>query len=175
MVVRRVTEEFWNLAAEIDALYPNGLPGGLMCGGPMTVRVGVACIVIKNRQILLGRRKGSFGAGQWAFLGGHLETGEMVLEAAQRELEEETGICATAHHMNMFTEDIFDEGRHYITIFTSFDVADEPKILEPHKCEEWRWFLPSQVTQAYFTDIQQELFLPTANFVARGGLRQFEW
>jgi len=50
----------------------------------------VACIaLIWNYRILMGRRRDN---GLWTFPGGHLEEGEQPLEAAKRELFEETGI-----------------------------------------------------------------------------------
>lgn len=43
--------------------------------------------------VLVGRRKGSHGAGLWALPGGWLEWGEPLDAAGARELAEETGIC----------------------------------------------------------------------------------
>ena len=42
-------------------------------------RVGIG-VMIQNEEgeILLGLRKGSHGAGEWSFPGGHLEMGETV-------------------------------------------------------------------------------------------------
>ena len=35
-------------------------------------RVGVGVVVIKNNRLLLGKRKGAHGAGEWSFAGGHI-------------------------------------------------------------------------------------------------------
>ena len=61
---------------------------------PGQVCVGVGAIVIDEATgcVLLGRRKGSHGAGTWALPGGWLEKGEEFEAAAVRELEEETGL-----------------------------------------------------------------------------------
>ncbi|RLC15632.1 MAG: DNA mismatch repair protein MutT, partial [Deltaproteobacteria bacterium] len=52
--------------------------------------IGVAAIVIKDKKVLLGKRKNAHGAGTWAFPGGHLEYKESIEECAKREVFEET-------------------------------------------------------------------------------------
>lgn len=54
-------------------------------------RVGVAVVVRRAGKILLGKRKGSHGAGTWALPGGHVELGEDPVITAFRELVEELG------------------------------------------------------------------------------------
>jgi len=53
--------------------------------------VGVAVVMVENDQLLLVRRSGSY-AGTWCIPCGHVERGEDVREAAQREFKEETGL-----------------------------------------------------------------------------------
>lgn len=55
-------------------------------------KVGVGVIVLKEKKLLLGQRKGSHSQGEWAPPGGHLEFGEEVAACAKRELLEETGL-----------------------------------------------------------------------------------
>ena len=59
------------------------------------VRVGVGVLVTRGAEVLVGQRRGSHGAGDWALPGGHLEVGESWEACAARELEEETGIRLT--------------------------------------------------------------------------------
>jgi 8-oxo-dGTP diphosphatase len=54
--------------------------------------VGVGCIVLKEKSILLVRRLYPPQKGKWSVPGGHVELGESVLETARRELLEETGL-----------------------------------------------------------------------------------
>lgn len=53
--------------------------------------VGVAVIVLKNNELLLVKRYGSY-EGMWCIPCGHLEYDEDVREAAKREFQEETGL-----------------------------------------------------------------------------------
>lgn len=39
-------------------------------------RIGVGVCIVKNNLVLMGKRSGSHGAGQWDFPGGHLEFNE---------------------------------------------------------------------------------------------------
>jgi ADP-ribose pyrophosphatase YjhB (NUDIX family) len=56
--------------------------------------VGVIAVVRRGNQLLLAQRSKGGYIGKWGFPGGHLERGETVVEAALRELEEETGVIA---------------------------------------------------------------------------------
>ncbi|MBS4168720.1 NUDIX hydrolase [Parachlamydia sp. AcF125] len=104
--------------------------------------IGVATIVLRNQKILLGKRKGSLGEGQWACPGGHLEFGESVEACARRELKEETGLDAISLRLGPWIENVMEQGQnHYITLFVLVDrFSGEPQLLEPHKCEGWEWF-----------------------------------
>ncbi|MFP4305774.1 MAG: NUDIX domain-containing protein [Desulfococcaceae bacterium] len=105
-------------------------------------RVGVGVIVRRNGKILLGRRRGTHGAGAWALPGGHLEFGETPEACAAREVREETGLRIENPRRGPFTNDFFtDAGLHYVTIYVMAEWAGgEPEVREPHRCREWGWF-----------------------------------
>lgn len=104
-------------------------------------RIGVGVAIVKEGQVLLGKRTGSHGAGEWSFPGGHLEYLESVEACAARELLEETGLTAHSLKLGPWTEDVMENDKHYITLFVFANhLEGEPKLLEPHKCEGWEWF-----------------------------------
>ncbi len=109
---------------------------------PPHPRIGVAVIVIKSGQVLLGKRKGAHGEGTWAFPGGHLRFGETVEACARREVMEETGLSIEDLKLGPYTNDLFSkEKKHYITLYVTARYAKgQLEIREPDKCESWEWF-----------------------------------
>ena len=59
---------------------------------PDAPRVGVGAIVIHEGRVLLVRRGRAPALGLWSVPGGLVELGETTVEAARREVEEETGL-----------------------------------------------------------------------------------
>lgn len=123
------------------------------------VRVGVAVIIRdENGRILVGRRKGSHGAGTWTVPGGHLEFGESVEDCARREVLEETGLELISVSKGFAsTNDVFvEEQKHYITVWVEGVVAHdaEPQNLEPEKCDGWDWFAGQDIPQPRFLGLK---------------------
>ncbi|MEX0281708.1 MAG: NUDIX hydrolase [Arenibacterium sp.] len=56
--------------------------------------LGALAVLVKDDHVLLAQRRNKPDAGLWGYPGGHVEWGETVLEAAVRELREETGVMA---------------------------------------------------------------------------------
>lgn len=54
--------------------------------------VGVGAVVLRDHEILLVRRAHAPRQGEWSLPGGRQELGETILEAAHREVAEETGV-----------------------------------------------------------------------------------
>lgn len=59
--------------------------------------------------------------------GGHLEYGESFAECAKREVLEETGLKVGNIKFLVATNDIFGEGKHYVTIFVTCTIVGEEK------------------------------------------------
>jgi 8-oxo-dGTP diphosphatase len=53
---------------------------------------GVVVLIEEDESVLLGRRRGGFGAGAWGLPQGYIEFDENFLTAAIREVKEETGL-----------------------------------------------------------------------------------
>lgn len=64
-------------------------------------RLAALAVVVREHNVLLVRRRNEPDAGLWGFPGGHVDLGETALEAAQRELHEETAI--TGHPRGYLT------------------------------------------------------------------------
>lgn len=130
-------------------------------------RVGVGIGVIREGKVLLGKRKGAHGAGEWAFGGGHLEFGESVEECVARELREETGIKPLSLLLGPWVNDLIEGDKHYITLFVFVDQFEgEPQLLEPHKCEGWEWF--------DWNDLPKPLFLPMQSLIKKVGIEKLQ-
>lgn len=130
---------------------------------------GVEIIVYRGKKLLLGKRKGGYMSGTWGLPGGHLEYGEKLTNCALRELYEETGIkgknVVFAGIHNWFQK---KDGRHYLfTVFKMESKKGEPKLMEPDKCSEWRWFdfgkLPKNICLPHKRDL--EIFLKNKSFL----------
>ena len=126
-------------------------------------RVGVSAIVLNDiSQILMGKRKGSHGAGTWSFPGGWLEYGENPYIAVKRECMEECGLDVHILNRGPYTNDIFTEEEHgknlhCLTLFFLAYTSGTPELREPEKCEEWGWF--------HYNELPTPLFLPVENYL----------
>ncbi len=126
---------------------------------PSVPIVGVGVLVVQQGLILLGKRKGSHGAGTWAAPGGRLEFGEEIEDCARRELAEETGLTASATELGPYTNDVFQqEDKHYLTVFVvARGIHGAPRNLEPHHCEGWAWFSWDKMPAPLFKPLQNLL------------------
>ena len=113
----------------------------------------------------MGLRKGSHAANCWGYPGGHLEHGESWADCARREVAEECGLTISEPQLGFVTNDIFPDGKHYITLLMVSDwISGEPQILEPDKMEGWIW--------TGWTDMPEPLMLTIRNAKA-GGFNPF--
>lgn len=130
-------------------------------------RVGVGVIVVKDKKILLGKRKGAHGSGCYAPPGGNLEFQESVESCAIRELEEETGLKPLSLKLGPWTQNVIDEQKHYITLFVIVnDFEGDPHLLEAHKCEGWEWYR--------WDELPMPLFHPIISLIESIGLEELK-
>lgn len=109
-------------------------------------------ILNSDYELLLFLRKSKHANGTWCPPGGHIEYGESFLEAAKRETLEESGIEVQDIELLGVTSDVYlDEKRHYITVHTKpVHLSGEPRIMEPEKFEDMRWFKLNSLPENLF-------------------------
>ncbi len=121
-------------------------------------RVGVGIMVIKDGMILLGKRKNSHGAGEYAFPGGHLEYMESYKACALREIAEECGIEVDNIRFQYLANIQQYAPRHYVHIGLFADwKSGEPQVLEPEKLEHWGWYDLDHLPQPLFATINKSI------------------
>ncbi len=111
-------------------------------------------MIVKDGKVLLGKRKGSHGAGEYAWPGGHMEYMESFEACAKRETMEETGM--SIHNIRFLRLMNLKEysPKHYVDIGLVADwERGEPKIMEPEKIEGWDWYDMDDLPQPLFSTI----------------------
>ncbi|MFA5087123.1 MAG: NUDIX domain-containing protein [Candidatus Paceibacterota bacterium] len=103
-------------------------------------KVGIGVMILRNGKILLSKRKGSHGEGEYAFPGGHLEYMESFADCAKRETKEECGIEIKNIQFQFLANIVKYAPKHYVHIgvIAEWD-SGEPMVLEPDKAESWDW------------------------------------
>lgn len=88
--------------------------------------VGVVCL--RGDEVLLIRRGKPPRLGEWSLPGGRIEPGERAVDAALRELLEETGVTAAITGLLDVVDGLFPEAnRHYVLIDYAADwLSGEP-------------------------------------------------
>jgi len=105
------------------------------------IKVGVGVMIFKDGKVLMGKRKGSHGSGEYAFTGGHLEYMESFSDCAIRETFEEAGIKIKNIKFLCIANENTYPPRHGVKIgLTAEWESGEPKIMEPEKRENWDWY-----------------------------------
>ena len=110
---------------------------------PTTPQVAVGAFVVKDKKVLLVKRNRPPSKGLWAIPGGKITLGETLQKAAEREVQEETGISVKARSP-VYTFDFIetdDNGRtrfHYVIVDLMADyISGQPQAGDD--ASEARW------------------------------------
>lgn len=110
-------------------------------------KLAVAVIIERDGRILLGKRgDGVSSPGRWSFPSGFVERGEVVTEAAIREVREETGLTIEVGPLI----GVFSEAHNPVVLIvhTAEDPGDEPTPADD--LIELDWFSPDALPELAF-------------------------
>jgi len=68
-------------------------------------KIAATCVVARQGSVLMIQRNNQVGYGLWSMPGGYVDRGEVVEEAAEREVKEETGLMVEVQRLvGLFSE-----------------------------------------------------------------------
>lgn len=96
---------------------------------------------MKDGKMLLGRRIGNLVAkGSFGTPGGHVEHLESLVDAALREVAEETALeVENVRFQCMVNVRTYAPAHYVMIVFRADWKSGEPRICEPDRCEGWQW------------------------------------
>lgn len=103
--------------------------------------------------VLLIKRKQNPFQNQWALPGGFLEESELVVNACQRELQEETGLYIDQNHfkfVNYYDALKRDPRSRTISFAFAVQLEDKPKVKGNDDAAEAVWFSIGDLPQLAF-------------------------
>ncbi len=110
----------------------------------------VGVMIFKDGKVLMGKRRGSHGHGEYSFTGGHIEFEESFDDCAKRETKEEAGVEIKNIKFLCLANILKHENRQDMMLGLIADwKSGEPKTNENEKIEDWDWYdinnLPSPI------------------------------
>ncbi len=119
-----------------------------------TVRVALVDVYVfrgagATLELLLLRRAAGPRAGSWEAVHGHIEAGEPPVDAARRELREETGCAADALFNLSAVEQFYLPERDEVQLIPVFAARLGPDavVTPSHEHDSWRWLPAADARQ----------------------------
>jgi len=112
----------------------------------------VYLVLKKDGKILIARRCNTgYEDGKYQVPAGHVEAGELPVEALVREVEEEIGIQVSPEDLQFvhvsYRPKHDPTGSRVDFFFTAFRYEGEVTNKEPHKCDDLRWAAPNELPE----------------------------
>ena len=118
--------------------------------------VAVSAAIFNNsNKILIIKRSKEPGKGMWSIPGGIVEVGESLVEALQREISEECGICVEDHQFNaVYDRILYDKSGkvnyHYIIINYICNTKSN-QIIPGTDAEDYSWLRSDELNRFKYT------------------------
>jgi len=113
----------------------------------------VVVLAVRDGKLLYGRRQGAEGNGTWGLLGGKIENamGESVIEAADREFFEESGMGLRNHRLLDVTTVYQEENSTRYRVFMVLaEALGDPQVKEG-KIVDFQWRSIDEPPEPLFT------------------------
>jgi 8-oxo-dGTP diphosphatase len=137
--------------------------------------VDLHLFLIQDNGILLLRRFNTgYEDGKYSVVAGHLEADETVTEGMAREAKEEVGIIVNPKELRLVHVMHHKSNNQRMALFFMADSwTNEPKNVEPNKCDELGWFsiekLPVNIV--HYVEVAIEHYL-NRSFFSEFGWKQ---
>lgn len=119
----------------------------------------VKALITHKGKVLLGKKEDDGEhpiAGEWHFLGGHLESGEQFEEAIEREVKEETGLEVEVHQIIDAMTFSWSKDGEKDSIQVLYHCEAESRDTEPDAdLQDVEWVEPSELVEK-LADVEAE-------------------
>ena len=137
------------------------------------IKAGVGVLIFDERgRLLLGRRAlnavdtgGIYEPGSWNCPGGKQEYDETIVEAAIREVKEETNLDISNVESFGASDDV-EDGKHFVNIhLIAKSYSGTLKVMEPEKIDIWEWFPLDELPENLYSSSRETINFYLKNII----------